>query len=88
MKILSVCVALFGLLALLVAEEFHDLAGGVLGVTALISALAIWRSVNLSSFLKIFMAIFSIETIVFGLCVLAAEASLFAARLSTLWLDR
>jgi vitamin B12/bleomycin/antimicrobial peptide transport system ATP-binding/permease protein len=79
MKILSVCVALFGLLALVVAEEFHDLAGGGLGVTALISALAIWRSANLSSFLKIFMAIFSIETIVFGLCVLAAEASLWPA---------
>src|ERR1700749_4706437 len=79
MKILSVCVAVFGLLALVVAEEFRDLAGGGLGVTALISALAVWRSVNLSSFLKIFMAIFSIETIVFGLCVLAAEASLWPA---------
>ena len=79
MKILSVCVALFGLVALVVAEEFHDLAGGGLGATALISALAIWRSVNLSSFLKIFIAIFSIETIVFGLCVLAAEASLWPA---------
>ena len=55
MKILSVCVALFGLLALVVAEEFNDLAGGGLGVTALISALAIWRSVKLSSFLKIFV---------------------------------
>jgi vitamin B12/bleomycin/antimicrobial peptide transport system ATP-binding/permease protein len=79
MKILSVCVGLFGLLALVIAEEFHDLAGGGLGVTALISALAVWRSVNLSSFLKIFMSIFSIETIVFGLCVLAAEASLWPA---------
>ena len=28
---------------------------------------------SLSSFLKIFIAIFSIETIVFGLCVLAAS---------------
>ena len=35
MKILSFCVALFGLLALVVAEEFHDMAGGGLGVTAL-----------------------------------------------------
>jgi vitamin B12/bleomycin/antimicrobial peptide transport system ATP-binding/permease protein len=77
MKILSVWVALFGLLALVVAEEFHDLAGGGLGVTALISALAIWRSVNLSSFLKIFIWIFAVETIVFGLCVLAAEASMW-----------
>jgi vitamin B12/bleomycin/antimicrobial peptide transport system ATP-binding/permease protein len=79
MKILSVCVALFGLLALGVAQQFHDLAGGGLGVTALISALAIWRSVNLSSFLKIFIWIFAVETIVFGLCVLAAEASMWPA---------
>jgi vitamin B12/bleomycin/antimicrobial peptide transport system ATP-binding/permease protein len=79
MKILSICVALFGILALVVAEEFHDLAGGGLGVTALLCALATWRSASLSSFLKIFVAIFSIEAIVFGLCVLLAEADLWPA---------
>src|SRR5271168_2506387 len=79
MKILSICVALFGLLALGVAEEFHDLAGGGLGVTALLCAFTTWRSVSLSSFLKIFIGIFSVETIVFGLGVLAAEASLWPA---------
>ena len=79
MKILSICVALFGVLALVVAEEFSDLSGAGLGVTALLSALATWRSVSLSSFLKIFVGIFSIETIVFGLCVLAAEANMWPA---------
>jgi putative ATP-binding cassette transporter len=79
MKILSICVAAFGLLALAVAEEFHDLSGGGLGVTALLCALATWRSTSISSFLKIFVGIFSIETIVFGLCVLAAEANTWPA---------
>jgi vitamin B12/bleomycin/antimicrobial peptide transport system ATP-binding/permease protein len=79
MRILSICVALFGLLALVVAEEFNDMSGAGLGVTALLCALATWRSVSLSSFLKIFVAIFSVETIVFGLGVLAAEASLWPA---------
>jgi putative ATP-binding cassette transporter len=79
MKILSICVALFGVLALVVAEEFSDLSGAGLGVTALLCALATWRSVSLSSFLKIFVGIFSIETIVFGLGVLAAEANMWPA---------
>ena len=79
MRILSICVAAFGLLALAVAEEFHDLSGGGLGVTALLCALATWRSTSISSFLKIFVGIFSIETIVFGLCVLPAEANTWPA---------
>ena len=79
MKILSICVAAFGLLALAVAEEFHDLSGGGLGVTALLCALTTWRSTSISSFLKIFVSIFSIETIVFGLCVLAADANAWPA---------
>jgi vitamin B12/bleomycin/antimicrobial peptide transport system ATP-binding/permease protein len=79
MKILSICVALFGVLALVVAEEFSDLSGAGLGITALLCALATWRSVSLSSFLKIFVGIFSIETIVFGLCVLAAESNMWPA---------
>jgi putative ATP-binding cassette transporter len=79
MKILSICVAAFGLLALAVAEEFHDLSGGGLGVTALLCALATWRSTAISSFLKIFVAIFSVETIVFGLGVLTAEANMWPA---------
>src|SRR5215471_7410646 len=79
MKILSICVALFGLLALVVAEEFSDLSGAGLGITALLCALATWSSASLSSFLKIFVGIFSVETIVFGLCVLAAEANMWPA---------
>src|SRR5277367_2811777 len=79
MKILSICVALFGVMALVVGEEFSDLSGAGLGVTALLCALATWRSVSLSSFLKIFVGIFSVETVVFGLGVLAAEANMWPA---------
>src|SRR5271170_1333744 len=79
MKLLGICVALFGVLALTVAEEFSELSGAGLGVTALLCALATWRSVSLSSFLKIFIGIFSVETVVFGLCVLAAEANMWPA---------
>jgi len=39
----------------------------------------VWRSSTLSSFLKIFIWIFSVETIVFGLCVLAADVSMWPA---------
>ena len=55
------------------------MSGAGLGITALLCALATWRSVSLSSFLKIFVGIFSIETIVFGLGVLAAEANMWPA---------
>src|SRR5258708_2981676 len=79
MKILSICVALFGLLALGVSQGFGDVSAAGLGATALLCALATWRSISISSFLKIFVGIFSIETIVFGLCVLAADAAMWPA---------
>jgi len=77
MKILSFSVALFGLLALVQAGQAGDWAVGVLGVTALICAFATFRSLALSSFLRIFVGIFSAETIVFGLAVLADGAGLW-----------
>jgi vitamin B12/bleomycin/antimicrobial peptide transport system ATP-binding/permease protein len=77
MKTLSICVAVFGLLALGVGAKYGDLASVGLGVTSVLSAAAVWRSSTLSSFLKIFIWIFSLETIVFGLCVLAADASMW-----------
>jgi putative ATP-binding cassette transporter len=79
MKSLSICVAVFGLLALAVGAHYSDFASVGLGVTSLLSAVTAWRSSKLSSFLKIFVWIFSVETIVFGLCVLAADASMWPA---------
>jgi putative ATP-binding cassette transporter len=79
MKILGFSVALFGLLALILAATSNDMAALGLGVTALICAFTTFRAAAISSFLKIFIGIFSIETIVFGLGVLAARAGLWPA---------
>jgi len=77
MKILSLSVALFGILALALAQTGGDLWAAVLGVAALLCALTTFRSTSISSFLKIFVSIFSTETIVFGLAVLAARQGLW-----------
>src|SRR3984893_17059090 len=77
MKLLSICVALFGLLALVVAWTTADVTTAVLGVTALLAAFTTFRSAAISSFLKIFVGIFTTETIVFGLTVLAGKLALW-----------
>jgi putative ATP-binding cassette transporter len=74
MKILGFSVALFGLLALLLAATTEDAFAAGLGVTALLCASTTFRAAAISSFLKIFVAIFSAETILFGLATLAAHA--------------
>ncbi len=79
MKILSFSVALFGLLALALAATSEDMWVAGLGATALLCALTTFRSMSISSFLKIFVGIFSIETIVFGLAVLADHSGLWPA---------
>jgi len=82
MKPLSIGVALFGLLALLVAALAQDASAAVLGVAALICGFTTFRSTAISSFLKIFVGIFSVETIVFGLLVLLAQAELWPQALA------
>src|SRR5579862_5024135 len=77
MKALAVAVALFGLLALIETTIRGNLAGALLGVTALICAATTVRSSGISSFLKIFVAIFSTETIIFGLAVVAVRAGIW-----------
>jgi putative ATP-binding cassette transporter len=77
MKQLSVGVALFGLLALVLAAAMQDAWTAGLGVAALLCAFTTYRSSAISSFLKVFVGIFSIETIVFGLAVLAARGGLW-----------
>jgi putative ATP-binding cassette transporter len=79
MKPLSIGVALFGLLALVLAETVSDTATAILGVAALLCAFTTFRSTAISSFLKIFVGIFSTETVVFGLAVLAGKAELWPA---------
>jgi vitamin B12/bleomycin/antimicrobial peptide transport system ATP-binding/permease protein len=79
MKLLSVSVALFGVLALAQPAIDLDLPGALLGGVVLICAATTFRSTTISSFLRIFVAIFSTETIVFGLAVLAGRAGLWPA---------
>jgi putative ATP-binding cassette transporter len=79
MKPLSFSVALFGVLAFVLAATSKDIAVAVLGAAALLCAFTTFHSTAMSSFLKIFVAIFSTETIVFGLAVLASRAGLWPA---------
>jgi putative ATP-binding cassette transporter len=77
MKPLSIAVALFGLVALIQPVKDMNAAAAVLGVVVLIAAFTTFRSPAISSFLKIFVGIFSAETIIFGLAVVAARAGLW-----------
>jgi vitamin B12/bleomycin/antimicrobial peptide transport system ATP-binding/permease protein len=79
MKLLSGSVALFGLLALVQPAIEMDLSGALLGIAALLCAITTYRSTNISSFLKIFVGIFSTETILFGLAVVAGRVGLWPA---------
>jgi vitamin B12/bleomycin/antimicrobial peptide transport system ATP-binding/permease protein len=77
MKALSIAVALFGLIALAQPAIHMDIAQAVLGIVALLAAATTFKSASISSFLKIFVAIFSTETIVFGLAVVAGRVGLW-----------
>ncbi len=74
MKLLSISVALFGALALVQPTIELGFSGALLGIVALVCAATTFRSIAISSFLKIFVAIFSTETIVFGLVFVASRA--------------
>ena len=79
MRPLSVGVALFGLLALVQAAIGRDFAVGFFAGVVLLCAVTTFRSTAISNFLKIFVGIFSTETIVFGLALLAGQAGLWPA---------
>jgi putative ATP-binding cassette transporter len=79
MKYLSVAVGLFGLLALALGVQAGDGWEIGLGVSALLCAGSTYLSITLSSYLKILVRIFSIETIVFGLAVVAGKAGFWPA---------
>jgi vitamin B12/bleomycin/antimicrobial peptide transport system ATP-binding/permease protein len=85
MKALSIAVGLFGLVALIQPVMHANLPAALLGCVALLAAVTTYRSASISSFLKIFVGIFSIETILFGAAVVAARDGLwprsFAAEL-------
>ena len=82
MKALSFAVALFGLAALVQPALQMNLPGALLGVVALVCAVTTFRSTAISSFLKIFVGIFSVETLVFGLAVVAARGGFWPRALA------
>jgi len=67
MRKLGVAVAVFAACALLVGAHKNDTEVLLLAAGALICAYTTWRSSEISSFLKIFVSIFSSEVIVFGM---------------------
>ena len=67
MKPLSVAVALFGLAALVQPVMQMNIAAALLGGVVLVCAVTTFLASKISSFLKIFVSIFSTETIVFGI---------------------
>ena len=73
MKALAIAVALFAVAAALVAAKAGDATTALLAATSLICAYTTYRSRHISSYLRIFVAIFAIEVIVFGaFCLVAA----------------
>jgi vitamin B12/bleomycin/antimicrobial peptide transport system ATP-binding/permease protein len=74
MQKLGLAVASFALLALVVGVHKGDTETLLLAAASLLCAYATWKSVEISSFLKIFIGIFSVELLVFGiLSLLDAE---------------
>ncbi len=82
MKLLSFAVALFGAAALVQPVLQMNGSEALFGIVVLICAATTFRSAAISSFLKIFVGIFSIETVVFGVAFLAARAGLWPSYLA------
>ena len=81
MKLLSICIALFAVLAAVVGFSTGDRQVLLLAVASLACAVTTLRSINMSAFLKIFSAIFGVETVVFGLVYLVSKIGLWPAAL-------
>jgi vitamin B12/bleomycin/antimicrobial peptide transport system ATP-binding/permease protein len=77
MKLLSISVALFGLIAFVQPAIEMNFSGAFLGSLVLVCAITTFLSITISIFLRILVGIFSTETIVFGVAVLIARAGLW-----------
>lgn len=82
MKILAIIVAVFALAAAGVAEKSADATLGMLAAASLVCAFTTYRARTISSYLKIFAAIFAIEVVIFGPLCLAAKVNLWPASLA------
>ncbi|MCI4679929.1 ABC transporter ATP-binding protein/permease [Rhodoblastus acidophilus] len=73
MRLLGVAVALFGILSGVVGYQSSNPTLELLAAASLVAAYCCERSADVSRFLKIFLALFTVETIVFGLADLSAR---------------
>ena len=83
MRLLSMIVAVFALLCFATSPWIPDFGPKLLGAVCLLCALCIWRAQKISSFLKIFIGIFAVETAVFGGAFLVARLGFWP----TAWRD-
>jgi putative ATP-binding cassette transporter len=79
MRILAISVAIFGVAAALVAAKAGDMTTALLAATSLICAYTTYKSQHISSYLKIFVAVFAVEVIAFGVFCLVAALHLWPA---------
>jgi vitamin B12/bleomycin/antimicrobial peptide transport system ATP-binding/permease protein len=77
MKPLSAAAACFGCLVLVVGWRGMDASLALLCGSALVCAVVTFRACAISSFLRIFIGLFSLEMIALGLAVLAGRAGLW-----------
>jgi putative ATP-binding cassette transporter len=82
MHLLAIAVAVFAVAALAAGARTADNVVLFLAAASLICAWATWRARGISAFLKIFVAIFAAETVVFGLGHLIAKLGLWPAQFS------
>jgi vitamin B12/bleomycin/antimicrobial peptide transport system ATP-binding/permease protein len=82
MRKLSAAVAAFAVLAALIGAHKADTDLFVLAVAAGLCAFTTWRGAEMSTFMKTFAAIFSTETIVFGLTRLLQAEGLWPEALA------
>ncbi|KAF2991269.1 ABC transporter ATP-binding protein/permease [Methylocystis sp. MJC1] len=82
MRTLSAAVAAFAVLAALIGAHRADADLFILAVAAGLCAFTTWRGAEMSTFMKIFAAIFSTETIVFGLTKLLQSEELWPQSLA------
>jgi len=77
MKLLAFLVAFFSAAAAVIGLQTGDALVGLLAVTGFLCAFTTYRSHAISSFLKIFIAIFGVETILFGSAYLLVPLGLW-----------
>ena len=70
MRIIAVALAIFALCATLVGAQTSETEMMLLAASSAIGAYTTWRAERISTFLKIFIGLFSVETVIFGLATL------------------